>query len=315
MSVKFDGWPHLIDARQVTREWLVDDFFPLSEEMRKVFEKGGCSDLAGKKMVVLFYEPSTRTRYFSQMAMEYMGGRVVFATENAREFSSAKKGEIISDTIKVFNRGRPDVIVLRYDQEGGAKIAASVSQAAIINAGDGSGQHPTQALLDIFTIQQQIGHVDDLEIAMIGDLVNGRTVRSLCYLLGKFNGVKIHFVSPENARMKEDVKDYLRRHSVTFEETIDIRDVIRTVDVAYQTRTQKERGTVIDSTDHTQGCYCAINSGIVASMKPTSIIMHPLPRVDELTQSVDSNTRAVYLTDQLDSSLVTKMAILKMQLS
>ena len=150
---------------------------------------------------------------------------------------------------------------------------------------------------------------------MIGDLINGRTVRSLCYLLGKFQGVRIYFVSPENARMKDDVKDYLQRHEVVFSETIDLREVIHTVDVAYQTRTQKERGTVIDVTDHSDGCYCSINSGIAMLMKPDSVIMHPLPRVEELSLSVDSNPRAVYLTDQLDSSIYTKMALYKMILA
>ena len=311
-SVKFDGHPHIIDARQFTRPWLEEIFFPLSAKMKAVFENGGCQDLAEKRMAVTFYEPSTRTRYYSQMAMEYMGGRVVFVTENAREFSSAKKGEIIRDSIRVLDRARPDVIVIRYDQEGGAKIAAEVSRAAIINAGDGPGQHPTQALLDIYTIQQRIGHIDDLSIAMVGDLVNGRTVRSLCYLLGKFENVKIYFVSPKSAQMKEDIKDYLRRNDVEFYETTDLREIIRFVDVAYQTRVQKERGTLVDITN---GCYCRINSQIVEMAKPDSIIMHPLPRVDELSLSVDSDPRAVYLTDQLDSSLSTKMALLKIILA
>lgn len=316
MYEKFEGWPHIIESQQFTREWLEGTFFPLTNEMRAVFEQGGCNDLAGKKMVVLFYEPSTRTRYFTQLAMEFMGGRVVFATENAREFSSAKKGERLEDTIRVIDRGRPDVIVLRYDQEGGAKIAAEVSsRAAVINAGDGSGQHPTQALLDIYTIQQQMRRIDGLKIAMVGDLINGRTVRSLSYLLGKFKGIKIYFVSPKNARMKDDVKKYLAEHSVQLEETIDLRRVASLVDVIYQTRTQKERGTMINSTDHSDGCYCNINGGIAMMMKPDSIIMHPLPRCEELSPSVDSNVHSVYLTDQIDSSLLTKMALLRLMIT
>jgi aspartate carbamoyltransferase catalytic subunit len=312
----FEGWPHVIESQQFTREWLEKYFFPLTNEMRAVLDHGGCNDLVGKKMVALFYEPSTRTRASCQMAMEFMGGRVVFATENAREFSSAKKGETIQDTIRVFDRFRPDVIVLRYDKEGGAKIASDVaSNAVIINAGDGSGQHPTQALLDIYTIQQQMGHIDGIKIAMVGDLINGRTVRSLSYLLGKFSGVKIYFVSPWSARMKDDVKGYLTKHSVQFEETIDLRRVAGIVDVIYQTRTQKERGTVIDSTNHDNGCYCTINSGVAIMMKPDSIIMHPLPRCEELSPMVDNNVHSVYLTHQIDSSLLTKMALLKMVLT
>jgi aspartate carbamoyltransferase catalytic subunit len=311
MDTKFDGWPHIIEAQQFSREWMENQFFPLTREMETIFGQGGCDILKGKKMVVLFYEPSTRTRYFFHLAMEYMGGRVVFATENAREFSSAKKGETLRDTIRVISRGRPDVIVLRYDQEGGAKIAAECSKVPIINAGDGRGQHPTQALLDIYTIQKKICRIDGISVAMVGDLVNGRTVRSLSYLLGKFKGVKIYFVSPENAQMREDVKDYLRRHNVWFTETTDIKEVASLVDVTYQTRTQTERGTVIDRLDHSKG-YFIIDSEITRLMKPDSIIMHPLPRVDEITPDVDDDPHAVYLTDQIDSGLYTRMALLKM---
>lgn len=304
---------HIIEAQQFSREWLEGDFFSLSREMEKVVAKGGSNELANKRMITFFYEPSTRTRASFEIAMDMLGGRVVFSTENATQFSSVAKGETLRDTIRVLNRYRPDVIVLRYHQEGGAKIAAEVSSVSIINAGDGSGQHPTQALLDIFTIQKRLGKIDGISIAMVGDLLKGRTVRSLSYLLGKFSGVKIYFVSPENLRIGEDIKDYLRRHTVLFDEVNDLREVAPLADVIYQTRAQKERGTTFDRSDSTQGFFI-VNSEVLNLMGPEAIIMHPLPRNEEITLEVDEDPRAVYLGDQVESGLFVRMALLKLLL-
>ncbi|MEK7664932.1 MAG: aspartate carbamoyltransferase [Patescibacteria group bacterium] len=315
MCIKFEEWPHVIYAQQFSRLWLEQEFFPLTDEMEKVFDKGGNNLLSGKRMVSFFYEPSTRTRSSFEFAMDYLGGKVVFSTENAREFSSAKKGETLRDTIKVLNRYKPDVIVLRYDQEIGAEIAANVSQVPILNAGDRHpGQHPTQALLDLRTILKLLSEIDNKDFVMVGDLFNGRTVRSLSYLLGKFDGVKIYFVSPESARMREDVKDYLRRHNVWFTELSDLRDVAPFADVIYQTRTQKECGTSFDRNDHSLG-YFIVDRTILDLMGSNAIIMHPLPKVDEITPEVDDDPRAVYLTHQIDSGLFTRMALLKMIIS
>ena len=170
---------HIIEAQQFDRPWLEEELFPLADEMKKVARRGGSDVFLGKRMITLFYEPSTRTRASFEMAMDLLGGKVVFSTENARQFSSAAKGETLEDTIRILNGYYPDVIVLRYDEEGGAKRAAAVSKMPIINAGDGPGQHPTQALLDLYTIQKEIGRVSDTSIAMVGDLARGRTVRSL----------------------------------------------------------------------------------------------------------------------------------------
>lgn len=305
---------HIIEAQQFEREWLENVLFPSADEMEEVLLYRGKGTLAGKRMISFFYEPSTRTRASFELSMDYLGGRVAFSTENAREFSSAKKGETIRDTIRVLNRYRPDVIVLRYDQEGGAKIAAEVSEAPIINAGDRHpGQHPTQALLDLYTILKKIGKIDGLSIAMVGDLINGRTVRSLSYLLGKFKDIRIFFISPEASQMQEDVKDYLRRHNVWFSESTDLREVSPLVDVVYQTRTQTEVGSVIDRSDYAKG-YFVIDKQIADSMKPEAIIMHPLPRIDEITLEVDSDPRAVYLTDQVEAGLLVRMALLKVLL-
>ena len=305
---------HVIEAQQFEREWLETVLFPLADEMKDVLLYKGNGTLAGKTMVSFFYEPSTRTRASFELSMVYQGGIVAFSTENAREFSSAKKGETIRDTIRVLNCYRPDVIVLRYDQEGGAKIAAEVSEVPIINAGDRHpGQHPTQALLDLYTILKKIGRINGIGIAMVGDLVNGRTVRSLSYLLGKFDDIRIYFVSPLASQMKEDVKDYLRRHNVWFSESTDLRAIAPLVDVVYQTRTQTEVGSVMDRSDYSKGHFI-VDKQIADSMKPDAIIMHPLPRIDEITLEVDSDKRAVYLTDQVEAGLLVRMALLKILL-
>lgn len=311
---KFEGWPHIVEAQQFSREWLEKIFFPLTDEMKDVFLARGSQALADKRMVSFFYEPSTRTRMRFELAMDYLGGRVVFSTENAREFSSAKKGETLRHTIRVINRYKPDVIVLRYDQKDGAKIAADASGVPIINAGDREpGQHPTQALLDIYTILKKIGKIDGLSIAMVGDLAKGRTVRSLSYLLGKFDDIKIYYVSPESSQMGEDVKDYLRRHNVWFTESRDLREVAPLVDACYQTRTQIEVGSAIDRSDYSMG-YFIVDKIISDLMKSDAIIMHPLPLLDEITPEIDDDPKAVYLTDQIDSGILTSMAELKLML-
>lgn len=325
MTVKFFGWPHVICSQQFTRNWLEEELFPRAREMRDVVSKRGCNFLEGKLVVTFFYEPSTRTRCSFEMAVNFLGGRVSFSTENAREFSSAKKGETFIHTIKVLNRYRPDVIILRYDREIGAEVAAQISNVPIINAGDRqpvglpknptSGQHPTQAFLDIFTIQEKLGRIDGLKIAMVGDLANGRTVRSLSYLLGKFNDVEIYFVSPDSAKMGDDVKKYLstRDKPVVFHEVSDLRDIAPNVNVVYQTRTQTECGQGFDRSG-SQG-YFLVDQGVADSMMADAIIMHPLPLVDEIASEVDDNSRSVYLTDQIDSGLLIRMALLKMILS
>ncbi len=315
MHIHFDGFPHVMVSQQFSRQWIEESFLPLTDEMENIFKQGGCDLLRGKRMVSLFYQASTRTKMSFEMAHDYLGGRVVFSTENAREFSSAVKGEKTQDAMLVVDRYRPDVIVLRYDRDISSDLAVKLSKAAILNAGDREpGQHPTQGLLDIRTIFKRLGKIDGICVAMVGDLVNGRTVRSLAYLLGKFRGVKIHFISPANTKMKDDVKHYLDKHGVDFYESTDLRKIAPQVDVIYQTRTQEECGAKIDRNNHDLG-YFMVNKEICDLMKPDAVIMHPLPRVDEITEEVDSDPRAAYLTDQIDSGLLTRMALLKMILT
>ncbi|RKY69114.1 MAG: aspartate carbamoyltransferase, partial [Candidatus Latescibacterota bacterium] len=244
---------HIIRAQQFNRDILAE-VFSVAKEMEEIVKQGGSDLLQRKIMATVFYEPSTRTRLSFESAMRKLGGEVI-TTENAREFSSAAKGETLEDTVRIVD-SYADVIVLRHYESGAAERAAKVSSVPIINAGDGPGQHPTQALLDLYTIEKEIGHLVGLSIAMVGDLANGRTVRSLCYLLAKYNDVKIYFVAPEVVRMKEDIKDYLTEHNVTFIEETDLKKVAPQVDVIYQTRIQKERfGDRIEDYQKAKGQY------------------------------------------------------------
>jgi aspartate carbamoyltransferase catalytic subunit len=297
---------HIVEAQEFNRGML-EELFVIAGEMERVVWEGGSKLLDGKIMASLFYEESTRTRFSFETAMHRLGGSVI-STENARQFSSVSKGETLEDTIRIMN-GYADVIVMRHYESGAARRAADVSRVPIINAGDGTGQHPTQAFLDLYTIQKELGRLDDLDIAVVGDLANGRTVRSLCYLLAKYRNVRIHLVAPEVVRMRQDIKDYLGRHDVWFQEESNLRAIVGEVDVVYQTRIQKERfGDRADDYRAAQGVY-VIDRELVERMKPASIVMHPLPRVDEITLDVDSDRRAAYFR-QAQNGLYIRMALL-----
>jgi aspartate carbamoyltransferase catalytic subunit len=196
---------------------------------------------------------------------------------------------------------------------GSAKRAAAVSRVPVINAGDGAGQHPTQALLDLYTIRKDIGAIDGLRIAMVGDLAQGRTVRSLTYLLSKFQGVKIYFVAPPLLKMKEDILDHLRERHVWWTEETALDKVLPEVDVVYQTRVQKERfGDRLADYEQCRGVYI-ISAESLRLMKQKSIIMHPLPRLEEITMEVDADPRAAYFR-QAQNGLYVRMALLTMVL-
>lgn len=301
---------HIIEAQQFDLATLAD-LFQITEKMEKVVERGGAKNYDNRIMATLFYEPSTRTRFSFETAMHRLGGRVI-STENAKEFSSVSKGETLEDTIRIMN-GYADVIVLRHSEVGASRRAAAVSRAPIINAGDGVGQHPTQALLDLYTIRKEIGSIDGLRIAMVGDLAQGRTARSLAYLLSKFHDIKMYFVAPEVLRMKEDILTHLREHNVWFSEEPVLAKVLPEVDVVYQTRIQKERfGDRIADYENCRGVYI-INEECLAAMKQKAIIMHPLPRLDEITMAVDRDPRAAYFR-QAQNGLYVRMALLSLVL-
>ena len=240
-----------------------------------------------------------------------LGGRTM-GTDNAREFSSAAKGETIEDTVRIVS-GYSDVIVLRHYEEGAARRAAAVSSVPVINAGDGPGQHPTQALLDLYTIRDEIGHVDGIRIAMVGDLANGRTVRSLTYLLSKFRDIRVSFVAPSQVAMRQDIKDHLDEHRVPWTETQDLDAVLPQVDVVYQTRIQKERFPDEASYLEVKGIY-RIDARAMSMLQKTAIVMHPLPRVDEISPEIDSDPRAAYFR-QARNGMYIRMALLDRVLS
>lgn len=269
---------------------------------------GGSSILKGKVMATLFYEASTRTRLSFESSMLRLGGCVV-GTENAREFSSVSKGETLQDTIRILN-GYCDVIVMRHDEKGAARTAAGVSRVPVLNAGDGPGEHPTQALLDLYTIKREFGEVEGKKVAFVGDLKNGRTVRSLAQLLVHFKGVELFFVAPKALAMKDDIKDLLKRKGFKYSETEKLEDVLPLVDVLYMTRVQKERFASEKEYLACKGVY-VLDAKKAASMKASAIIMHPLPRIDEIAPDVDEDSRARYF-EQAQCGLFVRMSLLSL---
>lgn len=243
--------------------------------------------------------------------MMRLGGNVL-SMENAKEASSNVKGETLEDTIRVVNYFA-DIIVLRHPESGASERASKVSKIPVINAGDGAGQHPTQALLDLYTIQREHGSPDGISIAFVGDLKYGRAARSLAYLLGKFDDVKITFVSEPELRAGDDLKAYLKRHNVSFEETDDMVAAMKTADVVYQTRIQKERFSSEADYLRLKGHYI-IDGARAASMRKGAIIIHPLPRVGEITEEVDASPHAVYFK-QVGYGHAVRMALLKTMLN
>lgn len=294
---------HLIETQQLS-PGLIFQLFDKADQLRNSPQKL----LEGKILATLFYEPSTRTRLSFESAMNRLGGKVI-STENAKEFSSTVKGESLEDTIRTVS-GYSDCIVLRHFEEGSANKAASVSNVPVINAGDGKGQHPTQALLDLYTIYRECGKVEGIKIAMIGDLAFGRTVRSLCYLLGKFRDIKIIFVSPPNLKMRDDLKEYLKKHSIEFTEENEINNVLPEVDIIYMTRIQKERMLPQDY-EKAKGKY-VIDSSNLSLIKTSSRILHPLPHVEEINLpiEIEKNDSRIAYFKQAENGLYMRMAIL-----
>ena len=297
---------NVIEAQQFNVPMIME-LFSLADDMEKIFLRGGTQDFHHKIMASLFYEPSTRTRLSFETAMCRLGGRII-STENAKEFSSVASGESLEDTIKVLNE-YVDVIVLRSNIVGGAKRAADISKIPIINAGDGKGgQHPTQALLDLYTIHKEIKTINGLNIAISGDLELGRTAKSLTYLLGKFERVRIFFVAPEKIQMSDDLLKYLDKRNVWYEKIQNIDKVLSEIDVVYQTRIEKSRIADLPNADEIiQKQFIAKDN--LNRMKKNSIIMHPLPRMYEISSEIDNDPRAAYFR-QAKNGIFIRMALL-----
>ena len=295
---------HVVESQQFTVPMLME-LFDRTRQMERIVTRGGTLDYQSRILASLFYEPSTRTRFSFEAAMYRLGGRVL-STEHARAFSSEVEGEQVEDSIRIIGE-YADVIVIRYNEEGGARRAAQVSPVPVINAGDGNGgQHPTQALLDLYTIYRE-RPLDGLSIAFIGELDRGRTARSLAYLLAKFERVKIYFVAPTELQVRSDLLEYLDRHGVQYELETDLNRVIRQVDVVYQTRIRP------DGMDSLVRYKYAIDSSVLQKMKRDALIMHPLPRTVELDKTVDDDPRALYFR-QAKNGLYVRMALLTLLL-
>ncbi|KAK3845015.1 MAG: hypothetical protein J3R72DRAFT_521378 [Linnemannia gamsii] len=298
---------HILSSKQFDRNEL-HTLFSLAHEMRTQVERNGSIDLLhGKVMCSMFYEPSTRTSCSFQAAMLRLGGTVVGADGSS---SSVVKGETLADTVRTLGC-YGDLIVLRHPAPGSAATAAKFSKVPIINAGDGVGEHPTQAFLDVYTIREELGTVNGLTITLVGDLKNGRTVHSLVKLLAYYH-VTLNFVSPASLRMPEEVKAELVKAGITFTELTDLNEVIAESDVVYVTRVQKERFDSLEEYERVKSAY-VINNKMMSKAKTQMVVMHPLPRVSEIEPEVDFDQRAAYFR-QMRYGLYVRMALLALVL-
>lgn len=296
---------HVLGAKQFEKEEL-EQLFASALAMEGVVAAGGDRRYEGRIMTTLFFEASTRTRLSFESAMHRLGGSVI-GTENAAQFSSAIKGETLEDTIRILS-GYSDLIVMRHTEIGAAKRAAKVAGVPVINAGDGAGEHPTQALLDAYTIKKEFGRIDGVKIAMVGDLTYGRTVHSLSYILANYQDVMIYYIAPENVQIPANVKRYMDEKGIRFVETEDLNEVAGSVDVLYQTRIQKERFPSVEEYEKASGRYI-LNTELMDRMSRDAIVLHPLPRAGEITEEIDADPRAAYFR-QAVNGLYIRMALI-----
>ena len=301
----------IISVKQFSRDDL-EYVFGVAHEMRGMVERVGTFDLLkGKILANLFYEPSPRTSSSVTAAMERLGGSVI--PINEVKYSSVSKGESLPDTVRTLEC-YADVIVLRHPETGSAAIAAKAARKPVINAGDGIGEHPTQALLDAFTITEELGRLDNLNVTMLGDLKYGRTVHSLARLLSQFSNIKLNYVSPEILHMPREVMDEVAEKKVPQAEFNSLEKALPETDVLYVTRVQKERFEDPAAYEKVKGAY-VIDPAIMkaANAKRDMIVMHPLPRVGEISVDFDDDPRAAYFR-QMEYGLYVRMALLAMVL-
>lgn len=290
---------HIISSIDFTREeveHLLDTAIHIENNKEKYVKIA-----EGKILATLFFEASTRTRLSFETSMLRLGGTYIgFSSEDV---SSTKKGETIVDTIKTISN-YADIIIMRHSLDGTAKLASKFSKVPIINAGSGSGEHPTQSLLDLLTIRSLKGKIDGLSIGLIGDLKNGRTTHSLSYLLSLYN-VNLYFISPDALSMQYRVKDVLQRRGCFYKETNKFKKTLPELDVIYMTRVQKERFTDPDEYEKLKNSYI-LEEEDLKSIKDDAIILHPLPRVNEISAAVDKDPRAKYFEQTYYGVLLRK---------
>lgn len=294
---------HLLSISPLSREDF-DSVIHLAQQA----EKGALVGMLSNKVIAsCFFEPSTRTRLSFETAIHRLGGHIIGFADGAN--TSSKKGETLEDTIQMLN-AYADAIVMRHPQSGSAEIAAKVADVPVINAGDGANQHPTQTLLDLYTIQQKFTHgIDGLSFAIVGDLKYGRTVHSLCEALTRYRNITIYAVAEQAFQLPEHLQLLLREKGVLLHVVEDLQAVIPLVDVIYMTRLQRERFENIEIKH-----YPHLNAQMLTPAKPEMIVLHPLPRVDELCASVDRTPHAWYFT-QAKNGVFVRQAILTLLLS
>jgi aspartate carbamoyltransferase catalytic subunit len=297
---------HILDARQFTRQWLEEALFPNTLALQQ--QRTGEIDrvLAGKRLFYLFYEASTRTRVSFEAAASMLGASVTGIDSHEH----TPDEERLEDRVRVLNQYPYDFLLLRYHHEGGAVRAAAVSEMPVINAGDGPGQHPTQALLDAYTLWREFGRLDGLRIALVGDLSYERSTNSLAYLLANFRNLRIYLVSPQLLRMRDEVREHLAASSAHIEEVRDVRAVAPDLDVVYVTRAQTPRLEHARRFESDAGWY-TVDQAVLSSLPTSARVLHPLPRGPELPVEVDGDPRVIWLK-QASNGLYVRMALLSL---
>jgi aspartate carbamoyltransferase catalytic subunit len=298
---------HIISTSQFTDRKHLEKIFSLASRLEKQDKAGKIPQiLSGKIIATIFYEPSTRTRLSFEVAVQKLGGQVV-SSESAGAFSSAAKGETLEDTIRVLNE-YVDGIVLRHSDSGAALLASQAATVPVFNAGDGSGEHPTQALLDVYTMNQEKGSMEKLTISLVGDLLYGRTVHSLVKLLPMFNVSRLYLVAPDSLQMPDDYLHELEDGKIEVHKVSSLEDVLETSDIIYMTRIQKERFKSPADYKRLKGSFI-LGLRELERMKQDSAILHPLPRVGEIDPMVDNDPRAAYFR-QTRNGVYVRMALL-----
>ena len=282
-----------------------EEYLKIMELSQQFEEHPNQSLLKGKVVATLFFEPSTRTRLSFETAINRLGGKIIgFSDSNS---SSVSKGETLHDTIKMVSN-YADLIIMRHPLEGSARYASEISDVPVINAGDGANQHPSQTLLDMYSIKKTQGRLDDINLFLVGDLKYGRTVHSLLMAMSHFKNPIFNFVAPPELAMPEEYKLYLTNQGIRYFEHLEFNEIINQADIIYMTRVQKER--FIDPVEYekVKNVYILKNE-MLANTKPNVRILHPLPRINEIHTNVDSNPKAYYFT-QAKNGVFTRMAII-----
>jgi len=298
--VEFAG-RDIISIKDFSREEI--DYILQMTDVVEPMAKSGSHGLDGKVMATLFFEPSTRTKLSFESAMYRYGGNCLGFAEP--KVTSVQKGENLADTVRVVE-SYADVLVIRHPLEGAARLAAEFASIPVINAGTGAEEHPTQAMLDLYTMRKELGKIDGLNVVLAGDLRYGRTVHSLAYALSLYN-INLYLVSPSILRMRKEVLEEIQGR-IALEELEDLSKVIPQADVIYMTRIQKERFGSLEDYEKVRGSYTLTAEDLTVA-KPNMIVMHPLPRVDEIADSVDGTPHAKYFK-QVWYGLLVRMSLI-----